>query len=57
MAEAFNTAVESHMNLTSPEFHPVARDTKDVAAGGVLLSVVIWIIADILIFSHHIFFL
>jgi diacylglycerol kinase len=26
-AEAFNTALEIDMNLTSPEFHPYARDT------------------------------
>jgi diacylglycerol kinase len=37
-AEAFNTAIEIDMNLTSPEFHPFARDTKDVAAGAVLIA-------------------
>lgn len=37
-AEAFNTAIEIDINLTSPEFHPYARDTKDVAAGAVLIS-------------------
>lgn len=40
VAEAFNTAIEIDMNLTSPEFHPYARDTKDVAAGAVLLSAI-----------------
>ena len=39
VTEALNTAIEIHMDLTSPEFHPHARDTKDVAAGAVLLSV------------------
>src|SRR5665213_305331 len=34
-AEAFNTAIEIDINLTSPEYHPYARDTKDVAAGAV----------------------
>ena len=42
VAEAFNTAIEIDMNLTSPEFHPFARDTKDVAAGAVLIASVKW---------------
>ncbi|MEO5646391.1 MAG: diacylglycerol kinase family protein [Candidatus Paceibacterota bacterium] len=39
VAESFNTAIEIDIDLTSPEYHPYARDTKDVAAGAVLLSV------------------
>lgn len=38
VAEAINTAMEVHVNLTNPETHPHARDTKDVAAGAVLLA-------------------
>jgi diacylglycerol kinase len=49
-AEAFNTAIEIDMNLTSPEFHPHARDTKDVAAGAVLISATIAFIIGIIIF-------
>lgn len=37
-AEAFNTAIEIDIDLTSPEYHPFARDTKDVAAGAVLIA-------------------
>lgn len=37
-AEAFNTAIEIDINLTSPEYHPYAKDTKDVAAGAVLIA-------------------
>ena len=37
-AEGFNTAIEIDIDLTSPEFHPYARDTKDVAAGAVLIA-------------------
>src|ERR1035437_7641883 len=33
ITEVINTAIEIDINLTSPEFHPYARDTKDVAAG------------------------
>jgi diacylglycerol kinase len=37
-AEAFNTAIEIDIDLTSPTYHPYARNTKDVAAGAVLLA-------------------
>ena len=51
MAEAFNTAIEIDINLTSPQYHPYARDTKDVAAGAVLISVVLTIIVVFTIFE------
>lgn len=38
VAEAINTAIEIDIDLTSPEYHPYARDTKDVAAGATLLA-------------------
>ncbi len=50
MAEAFNTAMEVHMDLTSPEFHPYAKDTKDIAAGAVLISVAIFLVVFAFIF-------
>lgn len=39
-AEAFNTAMEIDIDLTSPNYHPYARDTKDVASGAVLITAV-----------------
>ena len=46
--ECVNTAIEIDIDLSSPDFHPYARDTKDAAAGAVLLwaitSAVIWLI-------------
>lgn len=36
-AEAMNTAIENLTDLVSPDHHPLAGKTKDVAAGGVLL--------------------
>ncbi len=39
-AEAFNTALEALTDLASPEYHELARRTKDVAAGGVLLMAI-----------------
>src|SRR3712207_5445595 len=35
--EAVNTAVEAVVDLVSPEYHPLAKQAKDVAAGAVLL--------------------
>ena len=49
-AEAFNTAFEFDIDLTSPTYHPYARDTKDVAAGAVLITSVIATIIGIIIF-------
>ncbi len=40
ISEAFNTAIEIDIDLTSPGHHPFAKDTKDVAAGAVLLSAI-----------------
>ncbi len=37
-AELFNTAIEALTNLVSPDYHPLAGRTKDVAAGAVLLA-------------------
>ncbi len=54
-AEALNTAIEIHMDLTSPDHHPYARDTKDVAAGAVLIAALTAAIIGIVIFSPHIF--
>ena len=55
-AEAFNTALEIDIDLTSPEYHPYARDTKDVAAGAVLISAITAIIVGVLIFGKYLLF-
>lgn len=36
-AEAINTALEYLVDLASPEWHPLARNAKDVAAAAVLI--------------------
>lgn len=53
-AEAFNTAIEIDIDLTSPEQHPYARDTKDVAAGAVLIAAITAAIIGAIIFIPHI---
>jgi diacylglycerol kinase (ATP) len=54
VSEAFNTAIEIDMNLTSPEQHPYARDTKDVAAGAVLISAITALIIGVIIFIQYV---
>lgn len=50
LAETINTAIEIDINLTSPDYHPYARDTKDVAAGAVLMTVFMACIIGMIIF-------
>ena len=50
VAEAFNTAIEIDIDLTSPEYHPYAKNTKDVAAGAVLLAVIGAVLIGCLVF-------
>ena len=52
-AEAFNTAIEIDIDLTSPEFHPYARDTKDVAAGAVLIAASTAFVIGMVVFGPH----
>ncbi len=54
-AEGFNTALEIDMDLTSPDYHPYARDTKDVAAGAVLLTVIGAVVVGLIIFLPKVF--
>ena len=54
--EAINTAIEIDMDLTSPQYHPFARDTKDVAAGAVLIASIVATAIGIIIFLPRILF-
>lgn len=56
VAECFNTAIEFDIDLTSPEYHPYAKYTKDVAAGAVLLASITSVIIGLIIFIPKIFF-
>ncbi len=57
VAESINTAIEIDIDLTSPQYHPYARDTKDVAAGAVLISVIGAVIIGAIIFVPKILML
>ncbi|MFN0196009.1 MAG: diacylglycerol kinase family protein [Planctomycetaceae bacterium] len=52
--EAFNTAIESLTDLVSPEFHPLAEKTKDIASAAVLLTAIGAAIIGLMIFLPHI---
>ena len=49
MAEFINTALEAVVDMTSPEFHPLAKTAKDVAAAAVLVAAVGAVIIGLLI--------
>ena len=53
-AELFNTAIETLTNLVSPDYHPLAGKTKDVAAGAVLLAALGALAVGILVFGPKI---
>lgn len=52
-AEALNTAFEFLADAASPEFHPLVRDAKDVAAGAVLITAAAAFIIGAIIFWPH----
>lgn len=49
MAEFINAAVEATVNLSTSEYHPMAKVAKDVASAAVLLGVVASVIIGLLI--------
>ena len=53
-AEALNTAFEFLADAASPEFHPLVRDAKDVAAGAVLVTAIAATIIGVIIFWPHV---
>ncbi|MBK8704433.1 MAG: diacylglycerol kinase family protein [Saprospiraceae bacterium] len=53
-AEAFNTALEYLVDLTSPHPHPLAGKAKDAAAAAVLLTALGAAVLGILIFGPKI---
>ncbi len=54
-AELVNTAIEVVVDLVSPDFHPLAKLAKDVAAGAVLVAAIGASVMGYLILSRYIF--
>lgn len=53
-AEALNTAFEFLADAASPEFHPLVKDAKDVAAGAVLITAIAAAIIGVIIFWPYV---
>ena len=53
-AEALNTAFEFLADAASPDFHPLVRDAKDVAAGAVLVTAIAAAVIGTIIFWPHV---
>lgn len=52
-AEGVNTALEAIVDLTSPEYHPLAKVAKDVGAGTVLITAIASVIVGMVLFLPH----
>ena len=50
LAELFNTALETVVDLVTSEYHPLAKVAKDVAAGAVLVAAVNAALVGVLLF-------
>jgi diacylglycerol kinase len=57
IAEMFNTVFELCIDLASPDYHPLAKIAKDVAAGAVLLSAVLSVVIGLFVFGPHLWVL
>jgi diacylglycerol kinase len=53
IAEMFNTVFELCIDMASPDYHPLAKIAKDVAAGAVLLSAMLSVVIGLLVFGPH----
>ena len=53
MAEALNTAIELVCDRVSPEYHPLVKKAKDIAAGAVLVTAVGAAIIGLVVFLPY----
>lgn len=53
MAEALNTAFEALCDVASPEFHPLVKQAKDVAAAAVLIAAMGAAAVGLIVFLPH----
>ena len=57
VSEMINSAIEYTVDLCSPEFHPLAKKAKDVAAGAVTVMAIVAAIIGLIIFIPKCFLL
>lgn len=55
VSESLNTAIEKITDLASPEYHELARITKDTAAAAVLLASITSAIVGVIVFLPRFF--
>lgn len=48
--ELVNTAIENVVDMSMPNMHPLAKNAKDMASGAVLVSSIIAVIINLIIF-------
>ena len=51
--EAVNSALEYLVDLASPNFHPLAKKSKDIAAAAVLIAAIFALIIGLIIFLPY----
>lgn len=49
VSEMLNTVAETLVDMISPDYHPLAKIIKDVAAGAVLLTTIVSVIIGLLV--------
>lgn len=52
--EMVNTSIEKAVDLVTTDFHPLAAQVKDIAAGAVLLSSLVSLVVGVLVFRPHV---
>ena len=57
VCEMFNTAIEKAIDINIKEYNPLAKVSKDVAAGAVLVSAICSIVIGYLLFENKIKFI
>ena len=57
IAEMFNTVFELCIDIAAPDYHPLAKIAKDMAAGAVLLSAMLAVVIGLFVFVPHIWHL
>lgn len=53
ICEIINTAVERAVDTATPDYHPIAKIAKDVAAGAVLVSAIASVIIGLIVFGRR----
>lgn len=53
VAELINTAIETTVDLITPEYHPLAKTAKNVAAGAVLVMALGAVMVGVFLFFNR----